>query len=193
MEILLIDNHTSYIGKLDQLLRQEYGNSILNLDFGALGTIDANEFDLIILSGGTAFRPDQKDQYSEEIDIILATEVPIIGICLGAEIIAALFGAVIEELPEKQRAVVEILAIDSPSADAIFHDIPNLKVKESHQFTIPSVYSPLEPLAISDTGVEIFHHKALPIYGLQFHPESSIEGIGGRQILLNIIQSIQTK
>ena len=90
MKTLLIDNGSTLTAKLAELSPGnetvvEHGNIPENL----------NEFSLIILSGSSKFPVNGNESlFTKEIELIRTTNIPIVGICFGHELIAHAFGAI---------------------------------------------------------------------------------------------------
>ena len=184
MNILLIDNGTTLLKKLQDLIpgsevTQKWNNVVFEND---------KDFDLIVLSGGSAFPVFGNDaQCANERELIKNFSGPIIGICFGAELIANTFGGQLVELPEKVKGLREISVIKD---DPIFSGNKSLEVYESHGWAIKSLPEDFEILATSKNGIEVFKSKLKPIYGFQFHPENMTDVGGGDEVFLNAINRL---
>ena len=177
MKILLVDNHTKDIVELKQFLGNFDFRTVLIEDFSA-GL--AEGFDLIILSGGSGIRSvkNHPGDYVNEIDFIKNTDKKVIGICLGAQIIAAGFGCDLVELDAEHKGTTKITLTKNGNTYDVY---------EAHRFAITNVPDEIEVLATSDHGIEMFKHKTKPIYGLQFHPEMFVDKMMGDEIFLNLL------
>jgi len=113
-------------------------------------------------------------------------EVPILGICLGHQLIAQYFGGVVGRGLKAEYSLVEIEIL---SEDDIFMNLPKkLKVWASHMDEVKELPAEFELLAKSDfCEIEAMKHKKLPIYGVQFHPEVA-HTEKGREILENFVK-----
>jgi GMP synthase (glutamine-hydrolysing) len=132
--------------------------------------------DLVILSGGGGEGSEINDQYSkdklwyeDQINYILSSQKPILGICMGFEVIARAYGSKVIEMKDYitgfRRVVSTRRGIES-------FDKRLLTQYENHIWHVPQVPSKhFEVLAASATGVEIIKHKTRPIFATQFHPE----------------------
>ncbi|MGM0405005.1 MAG: GMP synthase subunit A [Thermoplasmatota archaeon] len=124
----------------------------------------------LILSGGAPRISDENlklgrtDEYLEKLDI------PILGICVGAQFIARYYGgeAGATESPEYGKTDIKVL-----DQDDLFIDIPSEFVAwESHNDEIKELGPKLIHLATSEScKYQAFKHEDKKIYGLQFHPE----------------------
>jgi anthranilate/para-aminobenzoate synthase component II len=132
--------------------------------------------DLVILSGGGGEGSEINDQYSkdklwyeDQINYILSSQKPILGICMGFEVIARAYGSKVIEMKDYitgfRRVVSTKRGIESFNKKL-------LTQYENHIWHVPQVPSKyFEVLADSATGVEIIKHKTRPIFATQFHPE----------------------
>ena len=125
MKILLIDNETINLNRLKVLL---HNFEIETINFNQISFTKIDEFDLIILSGGSHHSViGNEDIYKDELALIQNTQIPIIGICLGFQLICYAFGAHIERLDNKVHRLIEI---NLKKENNIFKNIPNLRVYE---------------------------------------------------------------
>lgn len=186
MKILLIDNGSKYLGKLRHLLLDS-GNEVKVEKWFAVNKEFAENFDIIVLSGGHQFSVlTNPDLFVNEIDLIKHLDKPIIGICLGFELIAYTFGANLTQSKKHEKGAFEIMPIKS---GPIFAGINKFEVFESHSLAVPDLKRNkyLTALAKSTYGIEIIKHKTKPIYGFQFHPEMFVDKLTGDNIFLNTL------
>ena len=120
-----------------------------------------------ILSGGP--HSIHTDEVSDLYKRVLASGKPVLGICLGHQLIANYFGGEIREGAVGEYAEVEITIL---SEDDLFAGLPKkLRVWESHRDEVADVPTDLTVLAESDAcPVEALKHESKPIYSVQFHP-----------------------
>lgn len=169
MKTLIINNHTKYINELSSIFSDVDIISKENLT----KIYDVSNYDLIVLSGGlnvpTVLR--HPEEYKCEIELIKNTNIPIIGICLGLEIITVAFNGELQELPEEHRGLIKLQIINSDLEKALGSS--TLEVTESHRISIKQMPHHFISYAQSEHGIEIIKHKDKPIIGFQFHPEVS--------------------
>ncbi len=187
MKTLLIDNGTHYKQKIIHLLENFDVTVVERRDLRAW-VERANEFDLIVLSGANNGSPSVKrnsHRYDKELEIIRSANVPIIGICFGAQLIAYEYGARLSLLPEKVKGVVGIFGVAKNPFNIRYH---GEKVFASHRWRITDLPPELIGLAASNDGIEIFKHRQKPLYGLQFHPERRAQRNNGARIFHQIVE-----
>ncbi|MBU1164008.1 gamma-glutamyl-gamma-aminobutyrate hydrolase family protein [Patescibacteria group bacterium] len=183
MNILLIDNGTSRLTKLYDLLK---GNKTTTIEFGKINSINIENFDLIILSGSKHISVIGNEHlYKNEIDIIKNTNKPIIGICLGFELIGYAYGVELLKMEKKEKGIIKLL-VSEPNS--IFSGLPNFQVYEAHRWVIKKTPDDFIELARSKDGVEAIKHKSRKLYGFQFHPEMFVEKTCGDEIFKNTLE-----
>ena len=101
----------------------------------------------------------------------LTGEFPILGICLGHQAIGVAFGARLTYAEKPLHGIQDHLHHDG---HPIFQGLPfPLPIGRYHSLVLDSVNDPLDVVAQTiNKEVMAVVHKALPIVGLQFHPES---------------------
>ncbi len=168
MKTLIIDNHTRYIKELCSFF-EDY----TVCDKNDLEKVDFKIFDLVVISGGsdvpTVLR--HPDIYASEIEIVRKLNTPIVGICLGAEIIAQAFGGTLEDLSPVHSGLVNMKVFDESLKEVAGGD--TLTALEGHRVGIKDIPEDFVICAKSEHSPEIIRHKNRPIIALQFHPESS--------------------
>jgi GMP synthase (glutamine-hydrolysing) len=137
----------------------------------------------LVLSGGPAsvYEPN-----TPRLDPhILDSELPILGLCYGHQLIAQLVGGKVEPAEQREYGVAYV-TIDKPVG--VLKGLGKKeKVWMSHGDTVFSIPSEYEVLAHTENcPVAAFRHKKKPIYGLQWHPEV-VHTENGVQMLHNFI------
>jgi len=186
MKILIIDNGTSYLPQLENLLS---GNTFQVVKYSKITTANTDDFDAVVLSGGHDFPVSgNEERLQSEIGLVQNSKKPFFGICFGFEVIAHAFGAKLELMQNKERGILDIQVVEP---DEIFLNISNFKVFENHRWVIKEPVSEIIVLARSNDGIEAFKHKNKPIYAVQFHPEMFVEKSCGDEMFHNFLNSIK--
>lgn len=180
MKLLVVNNHSKHIKELLQKLK-----GVKAIDFENLENKNYNEYDAIILSGGSSLSVvNHEKEYSKELHLIKNCQKPILGICLGFELINFAFGEKLKMLEQKERRIVSIRLV---SEDEIFESLPKeFNVYEAHRWVI-SKNKKLNSLAKSKDGIEAVKHPKKQIYGIQFHPEVFIKKGHAERIFRNFL------
>ncbi len=184
MKILLVNNHTIHISKISSLLPCSFDL----VEMENLSYLDLSLYSGIILSGGSRYPLlEQPEQYLDEINLINNFKKPILGICMGFEVICYAYGESIEYLGFKELCALKITLVKE---DQLLKGLsPNFYAYECHRWKVSSL-NYLESLAESREGIEIVKHPFLPHYGVQFHPEVLLKGEYCEKILLNFFELI---
>lgn len=186
MKILIIDNGTSFLAQLTDMATAQGHNQVEVMKFSHIDLAKTPNYDLIILSGGHSLIVVNHDvEYGNEIKLIKESGKPILGICLGCELIAYSFDSDLELLKHREKSLVELEILES---SPLTKALDKAKVHESHRWYIKKLGPNLKALAKSEDGIEIIKHVNLPIYGLQFHPE--LDPKEGAALLRNLTMSV---
>ncbi len=173
MKILVINNHTQHLVQLKAALTP-YELEIVKYQPGI--TFNWQDKDLVILSGGGGEGNEINDTadvgklwYEDEMDFILECKKPIVGICMGFEVIARAFGSTVEEM---DGLIQGYRKLSTTSKGRAKFSKKHINQYEAHQWRVNNISSKeFEVLATSDSGIEIIKHKTRPIIASQFHPE----------------------
>ena len=185
--ILLIDNYDSFSYNLYQLIGEiEVDIKVIRNDEMTVKQIQDLMPDHIILSPG----PGRPEDAGVIIDVAKKIHhVPILGVCLGHQAICAAFGATITYAKKMMHGKQSEVRFDTNCP--LFADCPTQSlVARYHSLaadadTIPEL---LKITAMTTDGeIMAVAHQTLPIYGVQFHPESIMTPYG-KQMLENFIK-----
>ena len=113
-----------------------------------------------------------------------AHQKPVLGICLGMQAIAMHFGGKLYNQTEVKHGVTTEITFNAD--DSIYYGITNpTTVGLYHSWAVEEQTLPqeLNVTARSINGVVMsLKHKSLPVYGVQFHPESVLTPFGKKMI-----------
>lgn len=172
--LLIIDNQSAFIKKFKRQYLAEQDFDYVVFDHNQPITLSAKtKIAGIILSGGRG-SPFEPLNLTSNFVALMNFDVPVLGLCLGHEILAIAYRGRIKKLAEYhgKKELITILKPDDP----IFSGLKKqeLLLMKRHGFHISELPASFENLATSDTCVnEIIRHKNKPIYGFQSHPEVS--------------------
>ena len=171
-KLLMIDNYDSFTYNIVQYFG-ELGTEVevFRNDEITLEAIAARAPDLLVVSPG----PCSPAEAGISVAAIqhFAGKLPILGVCLGHQSIGAAFGGKIIRAQELMHGKTSVI---TTTREGVFADLPEkFTVNRYHSLAIEKSTCPdvLAVTAWTDDG-EIMgvRHKALPIQGVQFHPES---------------------
>ncbi len=182
MNILIIDNETIRLKELVSLLKNHKLKIIKRSEIDSFDFLNIN---FIVLSGGSNLSiVGNEDKYQSEINLIKNSSIPIVGICLGFQLIAYIYGSNLIKSKGEYQTIVDFNIIEN---DFIFNDLSNFKVYEAHNWKIDKVPKDFIVLAESDEAIQIIKHKNREVYGFQFHPEMFINETCGNKIFNNLL------
>lgn len=167
--ILLINNNSIFINELTTLIPEAEVWPVQSVSAEVLAG-----FDVVIVSGGTAVGrvAEQRQECLEEIALLKKIKVPLLGICLGFQLLCNAYGADLQLIKERRRGLVEVTVFEPE--DPLLKGVPQkFFAYGSHRWGAQKPGSELIVLGRSEDGIEIIKHKTLPHYGIQFHPEKS--------------------
>ena len=165
MKILVINNYGQYNHRIHRTLQYLKIPSELLPNSTAVEKIEEKEPAGLVLGGGPSMeRAGNCFKYVKELDY------PILGICLGHQIIAEAFGGEAGAAGIESYAKINLNIIDE---NDIFKGLGNcLKVWASHKDEVIKLPEGFKILANSEIcDIEAMKHETKPIYGIQFHPE----------------------
>lgn len=180
---LIIDNHTKHLDQLISLIPCETEV----IDWESFVSVGDNHYDVIILTGGSDMPPvaEYPEAYTNERKLIRETTTPLIGICLGAELIAHELGADIRVLDPPQKGFIAI-SIEEKYSNLLPEQ--NMIAYEAHSRAISNLPENFDLVASSDHGPEIIHHRKRNLWGIQFHPEHLTDRTLGDEVFLAILK-----
>jgi anthranilate synthase component II len=184
--ILLIDNYDSFVFNLAryfQRLGQE--TLVVRNDAMSVGQIAKLSPQAVVISPG----PCTPAEAGCSIDVVrqLHTSVPILGVCLGHQAIAAALGGAIVRARHPMHGRTSMIQHDKTG---VFEGLPSpLTVCRYHSLVVDEATLPesLEVTARTPSGTIMgIAHRELPVVGLQFHPEAILTE-GGYSMLANFL------
>lgn len=174
MKILLVNNHTKHMASLKQALA---GHDVEVVEYRPGANLRDSDKDLVILSGGGGEGLEITDKisrsrlwYQDEINFVRQTDKPVLGICMGFEVLVQAYGGKVHYQPKLIHGLKVSHLTDQGSRLFKHQTISQL---EAHYWYVPEVPESLDVLASSKTGIEMIRHKHKRQLGTQFHPESA--------------------
>lgn len=186
--MILIDNYDSFTYNVVQYL-EELGiePKIFENDKVTIDELKSLDFDSIIISPG-AGNPNTAGISMAALEEFYKTK-KILGICLGHQCIAKFFGANIVKSKNPTHGKTSKIFVCENSK--LFKNLPkNFDVTRYHSLEVEksSMPSSLKITAETQDGtIMALEHDALPIYGVQFHPEAILTQYG-HELLRNFIE-----
>ncbi|MBN1199165.1 MAG: aminodeoxychorismate/anthranilate synthase component II [Bacteroidales bacterium] len=187
--ILVIDNNDSFTFNLVQLIVENCRIPYEILRSEELKPNVTHRYSHVLISPGPGL-PTDFPQMCEVIRLF-GQEKDILGICLGHQAVAAVFGGTLVNMPDVKHGVSTTMHFLNDD-DRLFSGVPDgSQVGLYHSWTIDRMTLPdcLEVTAEDDEGkILAMRHKTFNVRGLQFHPESFLTPVGS-VILKNWLSS----
>lgn len=185
--ILFIDNYDSFTYNLVQYLGEIHPDmKVFRNDAITIEEIDNLQPDYIVISPG----PCSPKEAGISVEVVqkLGMKYPILGVCLGHQSIGYAFGGQIVRADRIMHGKVSPIYHNN---HPLFKNVPSpFEATRYHSLIIKRDTCPpvLEIIAETDQKeIMAIAHKYLPIWGVQFHPESILTHYG-KQILQNFIE-----
>jgi len=191
--ILLIDNYDSYTYSLHHLIATACGAEPLTIPNDAFASwaevrSALPPFDAVVISPGPG-HPDTPGDFGVCGEAI-GSGLPIFGVCLGHQGIALAFGGRVVRGAEPMHGRVSVVQRVGPST--LLADLPeSFEAVRYHSLVAEEASLPacLRVTARSlDGTVQALEHTSLPVYGVQFHPES-VSTQHGLQMMVNFLRA----
>ncbi len=187
MKILVIDNYDSFVYNLVYMLKSFSGVEVDVVKNNQIEIDNVSQYDKILLSPGPGI-PKDAGLMIELIKTYASTK-SILGVCLGHQAIAEVFGANLYNLPEPLHGIASTINIIKK--DTLFYEVPiSFKVGHYHSWVVKNITETAIEILAEDQHKNIMalRHKEFNVKGVQFHPESILTEYG-YQIIKNWIEN----
>ncbi len=183
MNVLLIDNLDSFSYLIKDYLDQCGANTQVVRSDSDLLKVKYQSFDAIVVGPGPG-TPDKTGNLMGFIELAVQHK-PVLGICLGHQAIGLHFGADLHKAIRPMHGKVEKI---NHTKDVLFDGLDdNFEATRYHSLIVDNIPESIDITAYSKEGeVMGIHHKRLPVWGIQFHPESC-KTIHGIKIIENFL------
>lgn len=171
--LLLVDNGSVYTKNIINFLSTKkvpfttlsYDNIILE---------ELGNFQSFILSGRRQNNKEMNSINSKIVNHAVLEKKSLLGICYGAEILALTIGGTIRKMQTMQKGNSKIRTVhENPLCNG------TIEVYQSHNFEISQLGKSFTQIAKSEScNYEIIQYQDSKIFGTQFHPEMTQDGLG---------------
>lgn len=185
MNVLLLDNFDSFTYNLFHYC-EELGANVEVIRNNEIEIEDVDKFDKIILSPGPHLPKDAGKLM--EVIAHYHDKKPMLGVCLGMQALGEFYGGELYNLNHVNHGVEDQCVQIYPNQ--LFKDVPEeFKVGLYHSWAVKRpLPKGLNITALSQSDVLMaFEHESLPVFGVQFHPESVMTP-EGKQIMQNFLE-----
>ncbi|MDH3708444.1 MAG: aminodeoxychorismate/anthranilate synthase component II [Cyclobacteriaceae bacterium] len=190
MKILVFDNYDSFTYNLVHILRElGYGERLEVHRNDQINLQQIEAYHKILLSPGPGI-PSEAGIMLKLIESFGPTK-SILGICLGHQGIAEVYGAKLYNMNEVLHGVASQITVEDPQ-EVLFKGIPpQLEVGRYHSWAVvaDSISAQLKVTArAQQPEVMAIRHTHYDVAGLQFHPESVLTPLG-KEIIKNWVEN----
>ena len=181
VHLLVADSHDSFVYNLVEILRE-----CPNCTFDVVATehcptLPLENYRGILLSPG----PGHPEEVKGLMPLIARTvhTHSLLGVCLGHQALALHFGGRLLQMPHPLHGHAERLTIKEIEGHTLLEQLPaDSSVGRYHSWCVAEEPFPdvleITATALSDGAIMAFRHKTLPLFGVQFHPESYLSPHG---------------
>ncbi|MGC5627847.1 anthranilate synthase component II [Georgenia sp. Z1344] len=183
--ILVVDNYDSFVHTIVGYLQHLGAETDVRRNDDA--DLDVAGYDGVLVSPGPGV-PKEAGRSGEVIEACAAAAVPMLGVCLGHQVLAELYGGVVTHAPELMHGRTSEVehdgtgvheGLDSPFTAARYHSLAVVPESAPDELVVT---------ARTPGGVIMgLAHRELPLHGVQYHPESVMTR-GGHRLLANWLE-----
>jgi anthranilate synthase component 2 len=188
-KIVIIDNYDSFTYNLKHLIEETANTNVIVLKNDSLDLTAIENADFIFISPG----PGLPEEAGKTLEIIreFGNRKKIMGVCLGLQAIAVAFGGRLKPLDSVYHGIQSEMYY-TEYRSSIFKHIPDkLMAGRYHSWVADPIDFP-EVLRITQKDINgnimALEHISLPIFGVQYHPESIMTEFG-KAIIANFLDS----
>lgn len=191
MNVLLIDNYDSFTHILAHLFGAEGAQvDVIRNDDARIAECIPAVYDAVVIGPGPG-RPAEAGRSIGIVREAARDHRPLFGVCLGLQAIGEAFGGDVDHAPRLMHGKTSSITHD---ASGVFAGLPSpFHATRYHSLCVSHTGFPAElrANATSEDGViQGVQHRELPMWGVQFHPESILTTYGP-QIARNVLAHVR--
>lgn len=188
--VLVVDNHDSFVHTLVGYLH-ELGAVTVLVEADAVDDPARELADVhgVLVSPGPG-APADAGASIEVVHAAARAGVPLLGVCLGHQALAEAYGATVDQAPELLHGITSPV---HHREHPLFEGLPSpFAATRYHSLAVVPASLPSELAVIAETAAGVvmgLAHRDLPLWGVQFHPESVLTE-GGYRLLGNWLELV---
>jgi len=190
MKVLVIDNYDSFVYNLVQYLGELGAEPVVLMNDAPLKKVIKIDPERIVISPG----PKTPRHAGVSVDVVkkLGKTTPILGVCLGHQVVGYAFGARIASAKRLMHGKTSLIRHDNSK---LFEGVPNpFRATRYHSLavdraTLPTCLQVIAETVDEDREIMGLRHERYPIWGVQFHPESVLT-LQGKLIVKNFLEVV---
>jgi anthranilate synthase component II len=180
VRVVVVDHHDSYTYNLVHLVAAVTGELPPVVEHDAVAAADLldGRFTHVVLSPGPG-HPDDPSDFAVGREVFLRARVPVLGVCLGMQGLVTAYGGRVDRVRPAHGGVASF----AHDRRGLFSGVPRpFEAVRYHSLAAVEVPDALRVTARGEGVVMGVQHRARPLYGVQFHPESILTRHGGRMV-----------
>ncbi len=180
VRVAVVDHHDSYTWNVVHLIAAVTGAvpSVVLHDEIDADALLGGDFTHVVLSPGPG-RPDDPADFCVGRQVLAQATVPVLGVCLGMQGLVSVYGGVVDRVEPAHGAVASV----RHTGDGLFSGVPQgFSAVRYHSLAALRLPPCLRVTAWADDVVMGVEHESLPLFGVQFHPESVLTEHGARLV-----------
>lgn len=176
MSVLIVDNFDSFTYNLVHLVHRHQGKPVVVRNSAAADEVPPGVTHVVLSPGpGSPTVRTDVGVCTAVLERAVRGRVPVLGVCLGHQILCAYFGGRTERLPAVRHGVVS--RVRRIARARLLDRLPDeIDVMRYHSLHVAADSMPtglsVTAVADDDGAVMAVEHDDLPVFGVQFHPES---------------------
>jgi len=194
VRVLVVNNYPSRdrVVTLEKCLKGN-GAEVVPVELEGVSAARFDSSDGVVLSGSPAMLTGSNtaSRFQPEVDAMLDSQAPVLGVCFGHQLLARAFGG---EVVRDGRHVLEMVKTTVLKDDPLFEALPrSLMLMESRYEVVKSLPDGFSLLARSATSrIAAMRHPTRLVYGVQFHPERfTKEHPEGDEVVGNFVRMLR--
>ncbi len=177
--IVLIDNFDSFTYNLAELISRNFTGNLDVRRNNELGLNDIGNYDAVVISPGPK-KPKDAEFSIQVVKNYFRTK-PILGVCLGMQIINEVFGGMTVRAPFPVHGKKSEI---TNTGIGLFEGLPKeFSVARYHSLMVKIGNDDIVVTAETEGIIMAIQHKYYKVFGVQFHPESFLSEFGDAMIL----------
>ena len=179
VRVVVVDHHDSYTWNLVHLVAAVTGTLPDVVQHDEASPDAVLSYSHVVLSPGPG-HPATPADFSVGREVLRRATRPVLGVCLGMQGLVTTYGGTVERARPAHGEVASV----SHDGRGVFAGVPSpLAAVRYHSLAVVDVPACLDVTARSEDGVVMgVRHRALPLEGVQFHPESVLSAHGVRLV-----------
>ena len=191
MKLLLVDNYDSFTHILAHLFGGVGADvDVIRNDDNRITSVIPAHYDGVVIGPGPG-RPATAGRTIGIVREAAANRRPLLGVCLGLQAMGEAFGGAVAHAPVLMHGKTSSITHDGRG---VFAGLPSpMTATRYHSLCVAHDGFPaeLQANAVSDDGViQGIVHRTLPMWGVQFHPESVLT-VDGARIAANFLEAVR--